>query len=192
MQAPAKGSSGQDRPLLQRWWGYWQECSLGYREEFVPRPLGQSIYAHFQIQVARGQAARMVLYRYDFVGNTAELNLHGRDQLAKIEGLLTSNPAPILIERTPDTPWLAEGRRLAVLRDLTANGLLVSPDRVVIGLPPAIGLGGVEAELIYQNLLNQTQTGGIRGGQTGTTSGTTTPGAGRTGTTSSTSSTPQQ
>jgi hypothetical protein len=131
-----------------------QACMWGYPAEFVPVPLGQSVHAPFQAMVANGEAARMVLYRYDFVEGSDALNLRGRDQLGKIAALMGHNNFPLIVERTPEAPAVAEARRMAVLNILGHNGVAVAPERVVIGVPIAHGLSGYEAEVIaYPALL---------------------------------------
>ena len=67
--------------------------------------------------------------------------------------MLNQNGFPVIVERTPANPALADARRLAVLKQLTKGGITISPERVVIGAPIANGLRGSEAEIIYQNLL---------------------------------------
>ena len=126
----------------------------GYPEEFIPVPLGGAIYDHFRTQVANGEAARMVLYHFDFLCGSSALNLRGNDQLGKIALLLKNNTCPIIIERTPDQPALAEARRLAVLQVLGGHGIAINPRRVVVGLPLANGLSGVEANrVVYPSFL---------------------------------------
>jgi uncharacterized membrane protein YgcG len=96
------------------------------------------------------------MYHYDFVDQGSKLNLRGKDQLAKMAAMLGHNFFPIVIERTPANPALAEARRLAVLNELAAGPFPVPPMRVVVGQPAATGLQGREAILIYQNLIRQT------------------------------------
>jgi hypothetical protein len=103
----------------------------------------------------------MVLYHYDFVDGTPVLNTHGLDRLAKIAALAAHNGFPLIVERTPSHPAIAEGRRLAVLNQLERVGITFPPERVVIGAPIANGLQGAEAEIIYQNLLSQTRERGL-------------------------------
>lgn len=180
--SPAKGAAaGPAQPL-----SWWQRCKarlsacLGNESEFEPVPLGASVYATYRNHIANGTAARMVLCHYDFVDGTAALNTHGQDHVAKIAAVLAHNGFPVIIERTPANPALAEARRLTVLNLLGQGGVAIPPDRVVIGPPIANGLRGGEAEIIYQNLLTQTQQRGL---VTGAASGfvgaaTTPPGAG--------------
>jgi len=150
-----------------------QDCFLGFPEEFHEPPLGHSLYGNYKTHVANGDAARMVLYRYDFVDGTGALNPRGRERLAEIAEMLPRNFFPVVIE--PDCPpGLDEARRLAILEELGRCSFPIPPQRVVVGRPLAIGLSGREAEIVYRNLLNQTyrqgvSTGGpaaISGGQT--------------------------
>jgi hypothetical protein len=139
----------------------------GLSEEFIPQPLGGFLYAHCNVQVANGIAARLVLYHYDFVDGTDQLNLKGRDRLQQFAGLLCACPAPLIIERTPYTPGLDQARRLTVLNALGQGPAPVPADRVVIGPAPARGLDGLEGEIVFQNLLIQTQSGGTAQGAGG-------------------------
>jgi hypothetical protein len=134
---------------------------LGFEPEFESEPLGASVYATYRTHVDNGIAAWMVLYHYDFVDKTAALNTRGQDKVAKIATFMAHNGFPIIIERIPSNPALAEARRLAVLNQFGRSGITVPPERIVVGLPIAKGLHGVEAEIIYQNLLTQTRERGL-------------------------------
>jgi hypothetical protein len=137
-----------------------QSCFLGYPEEFQAPALGQFVHLHGKTMVANGDAARMVLYHYDFVDGSAQLNLRGKDQLLKLCALLPTNFYPVVIQRIPCNPALAEARRLAVLTELAQGPFPVPPERVVIGPSLAVGGSGREGVIIYQNLLGQTQSDG--------------------------------
>jgi hypothetical protein len=121
----------------------------GYPAEFEAPPLGSTIHAHFRTMVANGEAAAMVLYHCDFVDGSNALNLHGRDQLTRIAAMMGANPAPIVIERTPGAPGLAEARRAAILNVFAANNIPVPPDRVLIGPSLASGLTGTDSQVLY-------------------------------------------
>jgi hypothetical protein len=155
------GAAGSALPATagDRWHQCVQDCFLGYRSEFDAPPLGSTIYKHFQAQVTNGEAARMVLYHYDFVDGCERLTMRGHDQLAKIAATLPHNFFPIIIERTPTAPGLAEARRLTVVNELAHGPFPVPPERVLIGPPLANGLTGTQAELIYQNLRQLSQRG---------------------------------
>jgi hypothetical protein len=170
--APAApgGCSCGDRHGVSRWWYHktqckrrLQECALGYPEEFNEWPLGSSLYAHGRTQVANGNAARMVFYHYDFVDGGRQLNVRGRDKLAKLAKLLPASFCPVLIERTPATPGLDEQRRGLLLAELAGSPFPVPPERVVIGPSPTAGLTGYEAIVLYGNQLSVLQAGGSAG-----------------------------
>jgi hypothetical protein len=140
---------------------------LGFPEEFEARPLGASVYQNYDTHVANGEAARMVLYQYDFLPGGEGLNYRGLDRVAQIQALLPRNAFPVVIERTPDCPQLAEGRRAAVLNALGHGPFPIPPERVVIGPPIALGLQGVEAEILYRNQLNVLRGYGVLPGGVG-------------------------
>jgi hypothetical protein len=128
-------------------------------------PLGTFVYRHFQTQVNNGIAAHMVLHDYDFICGGDKLNLRGRDELRYISQFWRANNYPLVIERTPYNPGLAEKRRAGVLQQLAELGIGVPAELVVIGAPTANPLRGFEAELIYQNLYLQTLNRGSLPGQ---------------------------
>jgi hypothetical protein len=182
---PAAPGSPPGRPLtsLERCKYYNQACWLGFPEYFKGPPLGASVFQANQAQVANGDAARMTLYHYDFDPDGEHLTLRGRDRLVQIVATMPSNGFPLIIERTPANPALAEKRRLVVLNELAHGPFPVPDERVLIGIPLPNGLSGREAVLIYGNLLSQTASkgptvliGGFQSG--GVTIGTATGGGG--------------
>jgi hypothetical protein len=148
------------------------EC-FGYPSEFGALPLGYCVFQNFQVHVVNAEIARMILYHYDFVDGSCELNYRGKAQLLKIVHLMPSNFAPLVIEATPQTPGLDEARRLTVVNVLASAQFPVPPERVVIGTSLTPGLSGREAERIYGNLLNQIQQRGLLGGGGFSSTGTT-------------------
>jgi hypothetical protein len=137
-------------------WRRLQGKLLGYPEEYEPRPLGASLYEHGNIMVARAAAARLVLYRYDFLDGTSELSPRGLDQLAKYTAQLAASPFPLIVERTPADPSLAERRRYAVLAKLATGPCPLPSDRVLVGVPAAHGMSGTDAYIIGNNALTRT------------------------------------
>ena len=65
-----------------------------------------------------------------------------------------------MIEATPENKAAGQMRRQAVLDGLRAMGSDIAVDRVVIAEPAARGVSGEEAIIIYDNLLDQTQSRG--------------------------------
>ena len=146
-------------PLKTRSWG-WRRLQgriFGYPEEFEPRPLGSALYEANKIMTANAAEAGLILHRFDFLEGSAELSPRGGDQLAKVAAQLAVCPFPLIVERTPDDPALAEARRFAVLARLARGPSPVPSERVVVGVPRAHGLSGPDAQVIAGNALGRTQ-----------------------------------
>jgi hypothetical protein len=143
-----------------RLWRCLQGKLWGYPEAYEPRPLGSSLYDHGLAMAANGAAARMVLHQYDFLPGSSELNPRGLDQLFKLSAQMAASPFPLIVERTPDNPGLAESRRYAVLAHLARGPMPVTSDRVFVGVPSAVGLSGNDAFIISNNSLGRTQSYG--------------------------------
>ncbi len=143
---------------IRSWtWRRAQGKMLGYPEEFKPRPLGSSVYAMGRTMASNGAEARLVLYDYDFVPDSAELTERGRDQLAKAAAQLAASPYPLVVERTPKAPALAGERRRVVIEALAASSMPVEADRVLVGQPAPAGMSGNDARIVSVNALNRTQ-----------------------------------
>lgn len=113
----------------------------------APVPVGVSVSANYNAQIARGTAARMMLRHYDFLPGSTELSAAGRRRLAWIVPELGRTPWFLLIEATPRQPGLDEARRLALAAAL-AETAAVSPDRLRIAHDAAIAVRGPESLLI--------------------------------------------
>ena len=138
-------------------WRRLQGRLYGYPEEFVPRPLGASLYDHNLAMTANAAAARLTLYQYDFIQGSSELSPRGLEQLAKLVPQLLASPFPLIVERTPGNPNLAALRREAIAIRLAQGPCPIPQDRVVVGVPIANGLTGVDAQIIAGNALGRTQ-----------------------------------
>lgn len=123
-------------------------------------PLGQSLYQTMSNQVDAAVAARMILNDYDFEPNGVSLNFRGKEKLPLVVALAMQFPYYITIERTPYDPSLANDRRQVLVKELVRASIPLSPERIIVGAPPTTGLRGIEAELSYQGLINQTTSGG--------------------------------
>jgi hypothetical protein len=143
---------------------YLQECAVGFPEEFNEWPLGYALYAHAQTQITNAAAAQLIFNHFDFVDGSDQLNVRGRDKLAKITAELPTHFFPVIVERTPRTPGLDQTRRLAILSQLARGPFPVPGERVLIGPAIANGLNGQEGVLVYLNLIRQTASGGYAGG----------------------------
>jgi hypothetical protein len=141
-----------------------QEAFTGLPHEFNEWPHGSALYAHGLTQVANAEAARMTFNHYDFAGNTDALNERGRDKLAAVTARLPASFDPVIVERTPWEPGLAERRRLSLLGQFASGPFPVPPERVAVGRPAATPLRGVEAQVIDAGRMGQTASGGQGGG----------------------------
>jgi hypothetical protein len=166
LPAPAAGAGRHAGPrvrpdLSDRWtrriWRrfHWQEHFLGYPEEFPARPLGASVYENNRTQVANAAVAQLILYDYDFVEGSKQLNLHGRDRLAEIMEHLPETFHPLIIERTPRHPGLDEVRRLEVLSQIAQSAFPIPAERIRVGAPIARGLDPVDAEVIHNTRVDR-------------------------------------
>lgn len=68
-----------------------------------PFPLGQVSDAFNETQQTNAEAADFILYEYEFVGDTANLNPKGRDHMTQIARRLPHVPFPIVVEMTEKT-----------------------------------------------------------------------------------------
>jgi hypothetical protein len=167
---PAGTCTCGNRHGLSRWRWHRSQCKqhlqehfLGYAEEFNEWPLGESLYAHARTQAANGLATRMVFYHYDFVDDTSQLNLRGRDKLASVAATLPTTFFPVVVERTPAAPGLDQARRSALLTQLARGTFPVPAERVVIGPRIANGMTGLESVLTYGRQLSNLGSGGSIG-----------------------------
>jgi hypothetical protein len=123
----------------------WLCCGCGWSScgpcESVPDryPLGTVNRAHYQTMQTNAKAADFILYRSEFVGETAELTPYGKDHLLEIAARFRSVPFPVLVERSENNsdPVLDEHRRTAVVQALVNCGLTEAPQRTVVS--PAYG-----------------------------------------------------
>ena len=102
----------------------------------------------------------MVLYRYDFVNDSDQLNGKGRQRLAELAALPASSVSVLTIENVAEEPRLAVMRRETVIVELLRRSSGISQDRVIIRSVDWPQLRGYEAELIQHRLLKQTTNGG--------------------------------
>jgi hypothetical protein len=145
--------------------------SLLHPAEWSEAPAGASVALHAQTQITNGVAARMCLHDYDFVPGTDQLNYRGKDRARQIAAVMPYNRFPVVVERLPAFPELAETRRRATHAELVAVAGPVPIERVVVGASPTVPLQGVEAGLVYDTLLQLTGSAGTVPG-TGARDGT--------------------
>lgn len=134
----------------------------GYPEYFHAEPFGASVTASMQTHVFNGQAARLVLYQYDFHDSHDErgshLTAYGMDHLARLLRTFSQSPLPIVIEPSGITRELDEARRANVaIRLQEMLECPIDPERVVVAKPAARGLDSTEAFEHYKNMLEHSK-----------------------------------
>jgi hypothetical protein len=135
-------------------------------------PFGLCVFGALNSQISNGLAAQLVLYRYDFNNppvksaansiDAANLNPRGRLQLLKVAELLNRVPMPPVVIEASDDPEIDRARRQSVIVALSeAMGSPIPGEWVVVDRPAANPLSGEEAAIIHDNLLRQTESGGV-------------------------------
>jgi hypothetical protein len=184
--APGSGSAHYDTQtdcpprktgFFARWKARCRAKCWGYPEEFQDASLGASLYSARAIQVANGQASRMVFYQYDFLPDSEQLNPRGRANLARICTWLACNHSPIYVEPTSANPELDELRRQVVWNEFSHCSCFVASDRVLLGRPSVRGLDGVESLLIDRNRYSLTQSRGATASSAGMSTGSSSGGS---------------
>lgn len=117
-------------------------------------PPGAALHSIMTTQIANGDAAQLALYEFDFYPGEARLNCRGMLRLMRIAREMSRLPFPLLIQPTLIDPGLDDARRAAVVNDLLTFEPSLSPDRVLVGLPLARPLDGLDAVLIHEKVLN--------------------------------------
>jgi hypothetical protein len=148
------GSSVCNQPRSNSCSLYPQRSSLAHGQS--ASSFGVSYHAMMQTQIAKGEAAQMVLYQYDFIAGEPVLNYRGRTRLLKMSKLLFQNDFPIIIEAACNNPALDQARRSIVIAEMQWFPYPLAAERIIIGSSPTRGLDGIDAEIIHQNLLGLT------------------------------------
>lgn len=142
---------------------------LGIPDRF---PLGAVERAHFHTMQTNGEAGDFIMYQMDFVGDTPELNVDGRDHLNEIAARLQSTPFPVIVERTYNNanPQLDAERRQMVALVLHDLGNPDADQRTFVG--PAYGRGqtSIESQIDYMRYIGSR--GGFGGANAGGNNGT--------------------
>jgi hypothetical protein len=133
-------------------------------------PPGTSLHAIHFTQVANAAAARMMLYRYDFLPADARLNARGNWQLTKLADRMQYHGFPILIEATTSSE-LDEARRAHVLTALSDANIPIDPQHVLISRPLTRGIDGLDAMEIHSGMMQMSAGGGLSGGAGGSVGG---------------------
>jgi hypothetical protein len=144
--------------FLGRWADRIKAEYLGNPDLFCERPFRATVRAQIDAHISRGVADQLALYHYDFQSTASdlshELNPFGRAKLQRLMPLLNAFGHSLVIEPS-DSAARDESRRQYVLELLALWNSPVEPARIVIAVPMARGLSGVEALAIHGQLMNR-------------------------------------
>lgn len=141
-----------------------------------PPAVGENLNTFWAIQIANGEAARMVLYHFDFVPGQPELTARGTRQLSKFADMLQQTPHSLMLQPSPEQPRLDELRRDHVLNALAMMDVHVPEERIIIRIPQTRGLDWIDAEKIQLKQPGLTSgNAGSQGGQIPQTTPVATP-----------------
>ena len=131
----------------------------------IPKPVGEYTCAWQNAQAALAERDDFVIYRYEWVGDTAELGPFGIRHVGDLAFRLQSQPACLIIEPAEDTPLNSE-RRLVLVARLASQGIPDADSLVIIGDSVAEGLHGLEAPRLSRGYLRE-GTSGTTGNSSG-------------------------
>lgn len=123
------------------------------RSNAIPEtlPLGSTVRTHYQLMETNGEAADFIVYRHNFVGQTAELTSDGKDHILEIAARMPSTPFPVLVERSENNadPELDAHRRNLVAQVLTDLGNHDAQQRTIVSTSYGPGYNAIQAVPMY-------------------------------------------
>lgn len=119
-------------------------------------PLGSTVRAHDQVMQTNAEAVDFIMYRLNFVGQTAELTSDGKDQVLEIAARMKSAPFPVIVEREPNNndPELDALRRNLIAQILTDLGNPDAQQRTVVGTAYGPGFWSMPGQMMYYQFTN--------------------------------------
>lgn len=134
-------------------------------------PLGLQLNETMSTQVRKYENTRQILYNYDFVDGSPDLNHAGKLKLAKISQQIFSNFAPIIVESTPRQPGLDLSRRLQLVHLISNQGLPIPAERIIVSDMLNKAMTGPDAIILYNNSLRSLSQGASDAGSQGMAGG---------------------
>jgi hypothetical protein len=117
----------------------------------MPLPTGAYTRNLQDAQAVQAEADDFVIYHHEWYLGGIELGPYGKYHLQQIAQRLPGVPFPVIVQASAD-PKLNETRRVEVIKNLMAAGLVDVEPRVVVGFPLAGGLYGDEGERIFNQM----------------------------------------
>lgn len=155
------------------------ERQADFGKAAVPAPPGTYVNGWNDALIDSARRHDFVISRHEWFSGGGQLGPEGRRHVARMAGVLPQCPDNIIIEAEPAelrgnetldealarTAGLNEQRRNDVVGTLMDHDVLDAQQRVILAPIDRVGVRGVEAPRVYNNLL-QSGSGG-RGGQRG-------------------------
>ena len=117
----------------------------------IPDTPQTTVHRFFETQAGKAEADDFVFYRHEFFMDGSQLGPYGQYHVRLIASRLNKVPFPVLIQAVPDAK-LNDQRRQTVIAALKRAGFEDIDQRVIVGFPEAEGLGGEEAERVFNSL----------------------------------------
>jgi hypothetical protein len=118
----------------------------------MPAPYGTFMREWETRQVLKAQVDRFAIYRIEWLEGSAVPGPYGGVHLDQIARRLPHCPFTVVVQPEPNEA-LNRARRMQVVAYLESHGIADAAERVVIGLPQAEGLFGIESIRVYRGLL---------------------------------------
>ena len=143
----------------------------------IPSPPGTYVNPWYDAQICSARRYDFVVSRHEWFAGGRELGPDGKHHVRKIADTLLSCPERVILEAEPvmfegtesldeaekRNTELNEHRRQAVIALLVEHGVSDAEERVFVAMLDRVGVHGIEAPRIYNQLLQGG--GGQRGGQ---------------------------
>ena len=147
----------------------------------IPSPPGTYVNPWYDAQICSARAYDYVISRHEWFAGGRELGPDGKLHVRKLADGLLSCPEQVILEAEPvifegtealnvaeqRTDELNEHRRQVVIAGLQEHGVSDAADRVFVAPLDRVGVHGIEAPRIYNQLIWGGGGGGQRGGQRG-------------------------
>jgi len=118
----------------------------------IPEPPQTTVHRIMETQTAKAEMDDFVFYRHEFYMDGSQLGPYGQYHVMLIAARLNKVPFPVLIQTVPDAK-LNDQRRQTVIAALKKAGYEENIEqRVIVGFPEAEGMGGEEAERVFNSL----------------------------------------
>ncbi|MEO1526350.1 MAG: hypothetical protein AAFX06_13000 [Planctomycetota bacterium] len=119
------------------------DCCADIPAGAIPEPAGNKVCNWQTAQVANAFADQLVLYRSDFVGDTAELSPGAERRMSRMANAGSASDLTWVVEPSGSIE-MDQARVQAAVDQLTQLGVV--PVDVSVAVPAAIGLRGPQAE----------------------------------------------